>query len=168
MRVGRRVLVARRRRLVDELLECWSRPSGVVTLPVVVVLCRIWFEQAGDERIGGRGLAVLRREREQVHRAQLLDAADRDGVGEDAVLRVRVQDRARPGRLARLVLVLHVEEEERLVPAVEEPRDDDRPADAAAVLVCIVTSFFVEPVDLVEVVVRVQPRVAERSGRCCC
>ena len=46
-----------------------------------------------------------------------------------------MQDRPRPRRLGRLIELFVIEEEERLVAAVEEPGDHDWPADPSAVLV---------------------------------
>src|SRR6185503_16735343 len=77
-------------------------------------------EQLRDHRIERRRLAVIRRELQQVHR--------RRAVGVGARGRRRRQDDAVAGDLARRTRVLVGEEEEALVVAVPETRDDDRAA----------------------------------------
>ena len=120
-------------------------------------------EQLRDHRIGRGDLSVRGRERQQV---DLPHAAARV-VLEDALLRQRREDRALPRDLRRLMERFVVEEEERLVMTVEEPRQHDRTADAKAVLIQLhliarrvaVRSW--RQVAVVEPVVRVQIRVAQ-------
>ena len=72
-----------------------------------------------------------------------------------------LQDRPRPRRLRRLVEVLHVEEEERLAPAVDRARESTiGPPTPPAVLVDD-DLVAIEAVHLVEAVVGVERRVAE-------
>ncbi len=71
-----------------------------------------------DRRIRRRRLAVRRRERQQVDR---LRRPARRRVREDALLRVRVQHVPVARDVARLTELFVVDEEERLVAAVEQP-----------------------------------------------
>ena len=120
--------------LIEVLLRARVRRARVIA-PVVPAAVRML---ASSARVIGSSVAswpFCCGERQHIHLAHLLNAADRHVVAEPSLLRARMQDRPRPRRLGRLIELLHVEEEERLVAAVEEAGDDDRAAEPPAVLV---------------------------------
>ena len=118
----RREIVARdleRRLLQDRIRQVDDGALGARALHV--------GEELRQHRIERRGLAVLRRQLQQIHR--------RRAVGVGAGRRRRRQDDAVARDVARTAAVFVVEEEERLVVAVEEAGNHDRAAQVEARLV---------------------------------
>ena len=149
----RRVLVTHTLGLEHVLLRMQRR--GVIDGPGGQRRFMNTVEQIGDLRVARRQVAVGRGQRQHIH---TLDGAVAR-IPQNAVARGFIQNRARPRRRRRLVLVLEVQKKERLAPAVITGQHHGT-TDTPTVLVDD-DVVLLEVVDLVEEVVRVERGVTE-------